>query len=189
MTVKTRSVSDGRSLERALFDPKGITQICRRLCRILICRVALRIICPVTDRAAFFGPPASPRPRCIHKTHRTPRGPRNDINMFVMWKSDREIRSGSFSFGRLVEYLSRVRKCMSGTVSRRRICMADRTDRRPRASEKLLPVTVKTRLVFRVLSNIRKRFGAGPYLIPIGRWKFVTRAAFHAVSFYIVRKL
>ena len=65
---------------------------------------------------------------------------------------------------------------VSSSVNRRSFHMAVGTDawRRTLAREELLPVTTETRLMFRILSHIRKRIIALAHVFPILGWKRVT---------------
>ena len=70
---------------------------------------------------------------------------------------DGEIGDRRFPFGGLVKDLTRIGERVPCAVPRRRVCVADATNGRLCPVEKLLPVTIQARFVFRILRYIRKR--------------------------------
>lgn len=70
---------------------------------------------------------------------------RDYVLMFVVRKLDRELESRH-----------RVAKRESHFVTRRSLCVTDGTDRRPRAAEKLRPMTTHARFVIGVVDDVRK---------------------------------
>jgi hypothetical protein len=72
---------------------------------------------------------------------------RDHILVFVVRKLDRELK-----------FESRVSKRKPRFVAWRRLCVTHGADRRPRAPEKLPPVTTHTCIVARVIIDVRKGY-------------------------------
>jgi hypothetical protein len=70
---------------------------------------------------------------------------RDHILVPVMWECDRELL-----------YPSRISKRQPSLITRRRLRVTDRTDRRARTAEELWPVTTHTRIVARIILDIGK---------------------------------
>jgi hypothetical protein len=104
---------------------------------------------------------------------------RNDFDVFVVRKENREIRNDrrAAAFRRGVENLARVRKRMTRRIARRRIRVTNRADRRLRAAEKLLAVTAQTRFVARIFGDVGKRRVALADVFPVRARKLVARVA------------
>lgn len=119
MTAKTSRVAYRRCFESSFFQPESITQFGGRFRNKFDIRFALRLISLMTHRTAFFAV----------------------FGMFIVRKRDCEIGNVPYSFGGFVKNLARIRKRMACAVARTRIRMTNRTNRRFRASEKLLAMT------------------------------------------------
>lgn len=147
----------------------------------------------MTNRAAFLSRTPSIFTYKCHiyecQCHGSLRTSRNDLNMFIVWKSDGKIRLGVFTLRRLVEDLTRIWERMPRTVTRRRICMANRTDLRRCTLKELLLVAIQAGWVLWIFGHIGKGGGAGSYLVPVFGWKFMACAALDAVSGGVMGKL
>ena len=186
MTRKTGRVTDGRGLESSLLEPERIAQFGGRFGDEFVRRVALRLICLVTDRAARRGGGGVIRLQPRVDEERAVRAvrsgvPADDLEMLVVRERDLKIRSGGgFAFRRSVENLARVRERMARSARRLRIRVANRADRGLRAFEKLLAMTAQTGFVTRIFRDVGKRVRLSDGFPVFGR-KFMTRVALHLV--------
>ncbi len=181
MTRKTSGVPGRNGFESSFFQPESIAQFRGRLGQIFIVGFSLRLIRLVTNRAAFFARRFSfRRERCIDEravAYSLNVVLRHDFDVFVVRKRNGEIRRVPLSFGGFVENLARIRERMARAVAGSRIRVANRADRRFGAAEKLLPMTIQTGFVFRIIGHVRKRIGFRSHALPVCRRKFVARSA------------
>jgi len=164
-------------LEGTPFQPKAITQVRRGLCKEFLGIVSLGMQCLVTYGAAFFAALAN-GVRRISEERSRPGGPGNYLDMHCVGKRDLKIRLRSFRLCRTIEGFRRIREGMPSAVPRRRIDVADGTDRGPGPLEKLLPMTRQARLMLGVFGDVRESVGLGSDLVPVGRGELVTGRAF-----------
>ena len=103
--------------------------------------------------------------------------------MFLAREKDLKLRDEVAPLCRCKKRFTKTRKWVSRSVSRRSFDVAVGTDawNRPLAREELLAVTTQARLMFRILSHIRKRVITFAHLLPILRRKRVARFAGRAM--------
>ena len=89
--------------------------------------------------------------------------------MLLLWENDSEVRDEVAALCRRTKLFSETRKRVTNNVVRRgfHVTVAADTRDRPLAREELLPVATQASLVFRILSDIRKRIITLAYLLPI----------------------
>src|SRR5687767_4375317 len=146
MTGKTLRMTNRDSFERSFFQPECVAQFRGRLSYIFVGGITLRLVGLMTNRATFlaryFG-------FWVGKRRFSPLSvpifvPADDFDVLVVGEKDLKIGHVSFSFHSRIENFSRIRKRMSRAITRRRICMTNRTNNGRRASEKLLTMAVQT---------------------------------------------
>src|SRR6185369_2206416 len=105
------------------------------------------------------------------------------VLMFVMWKSDSEIRNKFFSPCRRPKRCAKTGKRKARRISRARFDVAIRADARRRSltCKELRPVTGDARLVLGKLRDIRKSVALFAHGFPVWRWKLMTGLTFETV--------
>ena len=83
---------------------------------------------------------------------------RDRVLMLVVRKLDRELKLRGW-----------IAKRVTHLITRRRLRMTNRTDRRPRAAEELRTVTAHARLMARIIRDVRER----GCFTPVFGWDFV----------------
>lgn len=97
------------------------------------------------------------------------------IGVLVVWKQDVEIRNKLSPLNSGKKRFTKTRKRIPRSFNRSRFHVAVGANPRnwPLAREELLPVTSQARLMFRILSHIRKGLITLAYLLPILGWECV----------------
>lgn len=152
-------------LERPFLQPEPVADIFRRLRHKLIVRLVLRLMGLMAIAAVGIG-------------------------VFVMRKRDAEIRNKVACFHGREKTLAQTRKRKPRSVVRRGFNVTVQTDARSRTltGKELLPVTVETRFVFRILRDVRKSIVRFPSVFPIPGWERVTRTTSGAMLCSEVRE-
>ena len=154
VTAKTLTMRQRQRPERSLLQPESVAVIFRRLGNELLIGITLWLMSLVAGRAIISAA----------------------VLVFVMWKSDSEIRNKFFSPCRRPKRCAKTRKRKARRVSRARFDVAIRADAR-RGSftrKELLPVTRDARLVFGKLGDIRKSVALFAHGFPVWRGEFMT---------------
>src|SRR5215217_4761212 len=105
------------------------------------------------------------------------------VLVFVMWKSDFEIRDKFSSPCRRPKRCAKTGKRKARRISWARFEVAIRADARRRSftCKELLPVTGDARLVLWKLGDVRKSVALFAHGFPIRRWEFMTGLTFEPV--------
>lgn len=165
VTREAARVRQRPRLERPFLQPEPVADIFRRLRYKLIVRLVLRLVSLMTISAI-------------------------GVSVLLMRKRDAEIRNKVACFHGRQKTLAQTRKRKPRSVVRGGVDVTVQTDARSRTltGKELLPVTVETRLVFRILGDVRKSIVRFPSIFPILRWERVTRTTSGAMLCGEVRK-
>lgn len=179
MAAKTSGMTVWNCLEGALLQPECIAQVLRRLRHVLVVRVALRLICLMTNpavgcrRLLFLAVPRNAdEPRFSKRLVLA-----HYLEMSFVWKMNSKLADSIPPWPRCVSHVSETRKQESHCVARRNCDMAIRADCGcwSFAGKELWPVTIQTSRMGGKLSNVLESSIAFAHFLPVGGRKLVAR--------------
>lgn len=183
VTSKAARVTDRDRLERAFLQPECVTEPLRRLGHILFARLALRLICLMTNPTVcgrfllLFLFPRNRNKSCGRISSETRSIATNYFEMCFMWKVHCKLAGAVSARTGSPGHVAQTRKEKAHGIARRYRDVAIRANlwRRSLTCEELLAMAIKTRRVLRELSDIRKSRVAFTNLFPVGSGKLVAR--------------